>query len=111
MSPDQFGDSDVRGVLSVDISNWDAPGSNGRSAMQCSREEVMREVWAQLKRSVNIDRELLRDEDLHSWYLDPDIQPSGNGSGLLTNAEPLLVNLVNTWALRPEATTRFRICF
>ena len=106
MSPDQFGDSDVRGVLSVDISNWDAPGSDGRSAMQCSREEVMREVWAQLKRSVNIDRELLRDEDLHSWYLDPDIQPSGNGSGLLTNAEPLLVNLVNTWALRPEATTR-----
>ena len=106
MSPDQFGDSDVRGVLSVDISNWDAPGSNGRSAMQCSREEVMREVWAQLKRSINIDRELLRDEDLHSWYLDPDIQPSGNGSGLLTNAEPLLVNLVNTWALRPEATTR-----
>ena len=106
MSPDQFGDSDVRGVLSVDISNWDAPGSNGRSAMQCSREEVMREVWAQLKRSVNIDREVLRDEDLHSWYLDPDIQLSGNGSGLLTNAEPLLVNLVNTWALRPEATTR-----
>jgi geranylgeranyl pyrophosphate synthase/uncharacterized protein with NAD-binding domain and iron-sulfur cluster len=106
MSPDQFGDSDVRGVLSVDISNWDAPGSDGRSAMQCSREEVMREVWAQLKRSVNIDREVLRDEDLHSWYLDPDIQPSGNGSGLLTNAEPLLVNLVNTWALRPDATTR-----
>ena len=106
MSPDQFGDSDVRGVLSVDISNWEAPGSNGRSAMQCSREEVMREVWAQLKRSINIDRELLRDEDLHSWFLDPDIQPSGNGSGLLTNAEPLLVNLVNTWALRPDATTR-----
>jgi geranylgeranyl pyrophosphate synthase/uncharacterized protein with NAD-binding domain and iron-sulfur cluster len=106
VSPDQFGDSDVHGVLSVDISNWDAPGSNGRSAMQCSREEVMREVWAQLKRSINTDRELLRDEDLHSWYLDPDIRPSGDGSGLLTNAEPLLVNLVNTWALRPEATTR-----
>ena len=106
MSPDQFGDSDVRGVFSVDIANWDAPGSNGRSARQCSREEVMREVWAQLKRSINIDRELLRDEDLHSWFLDPDIQPSGNGSGLLTNAEPLLVNLVNTWALRPEASTR-----
>ena len=77
MSPDQFGDSDVRGVLSVDISNWEAPGLNGRSAMQCSREEVMREVWAQLKRSINIDREVLRDEDLHSWFLDPDIQPSG----------------------------------
>ena len=106
MSPDQLGDSDVRGVLSVDISNWDALGSNGRSAMQCSREEVMREVWAQLKRSINIDQDLLRDEDLHSWFLDPDIQKSGSGSGLLTNAEPLLVNLVNTWSLRPDATTR-----
>ena len=71
MSPDQFGDSDVRGVISVDISNWEAPGSNGRSAMQCSREEVMRETWAQLKRSINIDQELLRDDDLHSWFLDP----------------------------------------
>jgi geranylgeranyl pyrophosphate synthase/uncharacterized protein with NAD-binding domain and iron-sulfur cluster len=106
MSPDQFGDSDVHGVLSVDVSNWEAPGSNGRSAMQCSREEVMCEVWHQLKRSINVDRELLRDEDLHSWFLDPDIQKSADGSGLLTDAEPLLVNLVDTWALRPDAATR-----
>jgi len=106
VSPDQFGDSDVRGVLSVDISNWEAPGLNGRAAMQCSRQEVMREVWAQLKRSINIDRELLRDEDLHSWFLDPDIQKSAGGTGPLKNAEPLLVNLVNTWALRPNANTR-----
>ncbi len=105
MSPDQFGDSDVRGVISVDISNWEAPGSNGRSAMQCSREEVMREAWAQLKRSINIDQELLRDDDLHSWFLDPDIQSDPAHAGLLQNAEPLLVNLINTWALRPEART------
>jgi geranylgeranyl pyrophosphate synthase/uncharacterized protein with NAD-binding domain and iron-sulfur cluster len=106
MSPDQFGDSDVHGVISVDVSNWEALGSNGRSAMQCSREEVMREVWYQLKRSINVDRELLRDEDLHSWFLDPDIQQSADGSGLLTNTEPLLVNLIDTWALRPDAVTR-----
>src|SRR3984957_2672082 len=74
--------------------------------MQCSREAVMREVWHQLKRSINVDRELLRDEDLHSWFLDPDIQKSAGSSGLLTNAEPLLVNLVDTWALRPDAKTQ-----
>ena len=56
MPPDLFGDSDVRGVLSVDVSDWDGPGSNGRPAMQCSREEVVREVWKQLKRSINVDR-------------------------------------------------------
>jgi geranylgeranyl pyrophosphate synthase len=104
-SPDLFGDSDVRGVLSVDVSDWENPGSNDRSAMQCSREEVVREVWAQLKRSINAERELLRDEDLHSWYLDPDIQDDPTHSGFLQNAEPLLVNLIDTWTLRPEATT------
>ena len=49
--------------------------------------------------------ELLRDEDLHSWFLDPDIDVDPARPGALRNVEPLLVNLVNTWALRPEATT------
>src|SRR6516162_9782913 len=105
VAPAQFGDSDVRGVLSVDVSDWTAPGSNGRPAMQCSREEVVRETWNQLKRSINADAELLRDEDLHSWFLDADIDKDPTRPGYLKNAEPLLVNLVDTWALRPEATT------
>ena len=73
MTPELFGDSDVRGVLSVDVSDWRAPGSDGRPAAQCSREEVVRETWKQLKRSINAGEEVLRDEDLHSWFLDPDI--------------------------------------
>ena len=105
MPPADFGDSDVRGVISVDVSDWDDPGSNGRPAMQCTREEVMREVWKQLKRSINFDRELLRDEDLHSWFLDPDIRASRAYPRFLHNAEPLLVNLIDTWKLRPDATT------
>jgi geranylgeranyl pyrophosphate synthase/uncharacterized protein with NAD-binding domain and iron-sulfur cluster len=105
LAPEHFGDSDVRGVISVDVSDWEAPGSDGRPAMQCSREEVVRETWKQLKRSINIDRELLRDEDLHSWFLDPDIRKDPTHPGFLRNIEPLLVNLVDTWKLRPEATT------
>lgn len=105
MPPADFGDSDVRGVISVDVSDWDDPGSNGPPAMQCTREEVMREVWKQLKRSINFDRELLRDEDLHSWFLDPDIHASRAYPRSLHNAEPLLVNLLDTWKLRPDATT------
>jgi geranylgeranyl pyrophosphate synthase/uncharacterized protein with NAD-binding domain and iron-sulfur cluster len=105
MSPDQFGDGDVRGVLSVDVSDWTSPGSNGRPAMQCSREEVVREVWSQLKRSVNGETELLRDEDLHSWFVDPDIRPDKAHPGFLLNSEPLLVNLENTWVSRPDAAT------
>lgn len=105
VSPGQFGSSDVRGVLSVDLSDWTAPGSDGRPAMQCSREEVVLETWAQLKRSVNIGEEVLRDEDLHSWFLDADIKPDAKRPGWLRNSEPLLVNLVGTWALRPESAT------
>jgi geranylgeranyl pyrophosphate synthase/uncharacterized protein with NAD-binding domain and iron-sulfur cluster len=101
-----FGDSEVRGILSVDVSDWTAPGSNGRPAMQCSREEVVRETWNQLKRSLNdAGDEVLRDEDLHSWFLDADIDQDPARPGWLRNSEPLLVNLVDTWALRPEATT------
>jgi geranylgeranyl pyrophosphate synthase/uncharacterized protein with NAD-binding domain and iron-sulfur cluster len=105
VAPDQFGDSHVRGLLSVDVSDWTAPGLNGRPARQCSREEVVYETWRQLKRSMNIDRELLRDEDLHSWFLDPDIESDPAHQGFLRNLEPLLVNLIDSWALRPEATT------
>jgi geranylgeranyl pyrophosphate synthase/uncharacterized protein with NAD-binding domain and iron-sulfur cluster len=103
--PEQFGDSDVRGIISVDVSDWTTPGGNGRAGMYCSREEAVRETWRQLKQSINAEQELLRDEDLHSWFLDPDIDTDPARPGILQNLEPLLVNQVNTWALRPEATT------
>ncbi len=103
--PDEFGDDDVRGVISVDVSDWTSPSSTGRPAMEYSREEFVREAWSQLKQSVNGEKELLRDEDLHSWFLDPDIRIDKTRPGFLRNIEPLLVNLENTWALRPEATT------
>ena len=92
-------------MISVDVSDWTSPGSTGRPAMECSREEFVREAWSQLKRSVNGEKELLLDEDLHSWFLDPDIRDDKTRSDFLRNVEPLLVNLENTWALRPEATT------
>jgi geranylgeranyl pyrophosphate synthase/uncharacterized protein with NAD-binding domain and iron-sulfur cluster len=100
-----FQDSEVHSVLSVDVSDWTAPGSKGRAAIDCSREEVAREAWSQLKRSTNSGEELLRDDDLHSWFLDPDITNDPTRPARLTNGEPLLVNLTDTWALRPEAAT------
>jgi geranylgeranyl pyrophosphate synthase/uncharacterized protein with NAD-binding domain and iron-sulfur cluster len=103
--PEFFRDSEVHSVLSVDVSDWTAPGSTGRAAIDCSREEVVRETWSQLKRSMNSGEELLREDDLHSWFLDPDISSDPATPDHLTNGEPLLVNLVGTWALRPEATT------
>jgi uncharacterized protein with NAD-binding domain and iron-sulfur cluster len=98
-----YGDGTVRGIISVDISEWSEPGLYGKAAKDCSTEEIKVEVWEQLKRSLNYgDMVVLRDEQVHSWSLDPDIQ---RRDGATANAEPLLVNLVDTWKLRPEAVT------
>src|SRR5215218_9120002 len=35
----------TRGIISVDISNWDAPGLNGKRARECTRDEICHEVW------------------------------------------------------------------
>jgi uncharacterized protein with NAD-binding domain and iron-sulfur cluster len=99
-----YGDGTVRGIVSVDISEWDEPGLNGKAAKDCSPEEIKTEVWEQLKRSLNYgDVVLLRDEQVHSFSLDPDIHRE---EGTTANEEPLLVNLVDTWKLRPEAVTK-----
>ena len=42
---------------------------------------------------------------MHSWFIDPDIRPDTARPGYLRNTEPLLVNLVDTWPLRPHART------
>lgn len=104
----KYGDGQVRGLLSVCISDWDVRGLNDKEARYCSRDEIARECWQQLKRSLNIGgADVLRDDQVHSWSLDPDIQDGDPAvPGLEVNAEPLLVNYVDTWRLRPEACTR-----
>jgi uncharacterized protein with NAD-binding domain and iron-sulfur cluster len=104
-------DGRVRGVISVDISDWDVKGLNGKEARHCSRQEIALETWEQLKRSLNHGREILQDRHLHSWFLDPDIEDRDADADvstprMVTNAEPLLVNYVDTWRIRPEAVTR-----
>ena len=102
----QYGNGRVGGILSVDISNWTAPGNfNGKPAMAAaSREEIKDEVWAQLKAALNgSGRPVIEDDNLVDWFLDPDIQLPNPGA--VTNAEPLLINHAGSLALRPEAHT------
>ncbi|WP_159884684.1 hydroxysqualene dehydroxylase [Paenibacillus puerhi] len=101
-----YGDGTVQGILSVDISDWEAPGIlYGKPAKQCTREEVMEEVWAQLKQSLNVEGAvILEDDNVHSWFLDEDVH-FPNPDGVAVNLEPLLVNKVYTWNLRPYAYT------
>lgn len=99
-----YGDGTIRGIISVDISEWDQPGLLGKAARDCTPDEINAEVWEQLKRSENYgDTVTLRDDQVHSWSLAPSLRFE---EGTTANEEPLLVNLVDTWKLRPEAVSR-----
>ncbi|GLF98372.1 hydroxysqualene dehydroxylase [Streptomyces yaizuensis] len=104
--PADFGDGTAVDCLSVDISEWNKPGVlYGRTARQCTREQVAREVWAQLKAALNdTGRTVLKDSALHSWFLDPGV--SGLGTPHPVNEDELLIHPVGTWRLRPAAVTR-----
>ncbi|MGA8029099.1 MAG: FAD-dependent oxidoreductase [Bryobacteraceae bacterium] len=100
-----FGDGKVGGILSADISDWETPGIvYGKTAMQCSADEIESEVWAQIKVHVNIGgSEVARDDNVLSWFLDPDVQfPNPTA---VTNLEPLMINTSGSLQYRPEAST------
>ncbi|WP_137992284.1 hydroxysqualene dehydroxylase [Streptomyces vilmorinianum] len=104
--PADYGDGTAVDCLSVDISEWDRPGIlYGKTAKQCTRTEVAREVWAQLKAAFNdTGRTVLKDGSLHSWFLDPGVD--GLGTPNPTNDDQLLIHPVGTFHNRPQAATR-----
>ena len=104
--PARYGDGEAVDCLSVDVSDWDSPGIlYGKPAKQCTRPQIMREVWAQLKAHLEDTGEsVLPDDVMHSWFLDPGIRWSAK-QGRNQNAEPLLVNTAGSWERRPTART------
>jgi len=109
-----MGDGTVEGVLSVDISDWLTAGTlfknddgTFKCGADCNHEQIKDEVWYQLKKSLNVETEILRDDNLHSWFIDTDIiTPDEDRPHPDVNLEPLLVNKKDTWKLRPDATTK-----
>lgn len=123
-----YGDGKVKGIISVDVSNWDKDGVLfNRPAKECNMEEALADVWEQLKRSFNTPAVQLKDEDLVLGYVDEAIifsetllnykttqkhaddktayRPKYGSNKVTSNEEPLLVNEINTWAIRSEART------
>ena len=103
-----YGNGEVGGLISVDISDWNTPGTFiPKTAKQCTPDEIAKEVWEQLKAALNGSapgEEVLRDDLLHSWHLDDDLDYSGGSLPPKNNAR-LLVHPPGSWALRPEAGT------
>ncbi|MBS0476344.1 MAG: NAD(P)-binding protein [Proteobacteria bacterium] len=107
---DHAGDGTVNGIISACISDWDTPGILfGKKAVDCTREQIAQEVWAQIKASVNVEgKVLLEDDNVHSHFLDPDLVQHPDGTIHLSDAEPLFVNFTDSWANRPPAVLQTR---
>ncbi len=104
-----YGDGTVQGLLSIDISDWTAPGNfNGKAARDCTNQEIFEEVLAQIMSSVNEEgKPPIIDKDwVVTWFLDPDIH-SGKvpDQPPYTDLEPLFIAAIDTWGLRPQAHT------
>jgi uncharacterized protein with NAD-binding domain and iron-sulfur cluster len=101
-----YGDGRAVDCLSVCVSEWNLPGIRyGKTAKQCTREEVAAETWAQLKAALNdTGRAVLTDADLHSWFMDPAV--TGIGGPAPANRDQLLIHPVGTLHRRPSAATR-----
>ncbi|MVN78125.1 FAD-dependent oxidoreductase [Hymenobacter sp. HMF4947] len=109
-----YGNGQVKGLISIDVSDWFNKGLNGKTASDCELPEVAKEVWEELKKSlVQADgTSLLTDDMLVRYHIDSDIEPGTehvvpppiqSPFAAAHNTEPLLVNTANSWSLRPES--------
>lgn len=95
----------VKGVLSVDVSDWSSTPYKGHLAEDLPADEVAKGAWEQMQKSLNLHgKVILGDyEDVVLFhYVDRDIKWDTKKHQNI-DKEPLLVNKVNTWELRPEA--------
>ena len=101
----------VKDILSLCISDWNRPGPlYGKSAKECSREEVFQEVWYQINLCLSIyGQELLDNSNLVDWHLDQSVH--FNDEGAYYNEDPLFINTIGSLKNRPEATTKLENMF
>jgi uncharacterized protein with NAD-binding domain and iron-sulfur cluster len=104
---DAIGAGSVHGCLSVDVSDWNTAGvhTTAKAARDCTADEIAQEVWAQLKEHLNKGAvALLDDSNLAGYNLDSSIMPASS-TVPASNSQPLLVNVKDSWSLRPRAVT------
>lgn len=121
-----YGKGNVSATLSVDISNWE-------ELLDDRLDEIPKMIWEQIKSTVNVNgKQILTDDNLRYWSLDPAIQEmhadckTSRAAGAskheakiqavnhipkLANSEPLLVNTIDSWRLRPYPDSRIKNFF
>ncbi|MFI6661846.1 FAD-dependent oxidoreductase [Streptomyces sp. NPDC050523] len=101
-----YGDGQAHDCLSTIVSEWDKPGIlYGKTAKECTKDEIVAELWAQLKDALNDSgKTTLTDEDRLGWFMDPAV--TGLGGPDPQNREQLLIHPTGTLYNRPSARTR-----
>ncbi|MFF3179776.1 NAD(P)-binding protein [Rhodococcus pyridinivorans] len=106
--PQRYGDGSAHDCLSVDISDWDTPGIlYGRTARQCTPEEIAREVWAQMSACLEDGTGAIDENDIASWFLDPGVKW---GAGGVTNDTRCSSTPRGRSRTGPRHTPRSRTC-
>lgn len=100
----RYGDGSIGGFISVDVSDWDTPSRRtGKTARDCkTKQEMIDEIWHQLKEGLNTDGPVLEDKNLVHVHLDQNVSFDERGAH---NSTPLLVHPPRSWRSRPEAIT------
>lgn len=103
--PAMYGDGSVQEILSTIIAEWDVPGIlYGKPAKELTPDQIAKEVWAQLKQSLNdTGQTVLDDSSLVSYFLDPAL--TGLGGANPQNADELMTHPVGSWKQRPTTRT------
>lgn len=101
-----YGDGRAHDCLSAIISEWDKPGIlYGKTARECTKDEIVAELWAQLKDGLNdAGKTTLTDADRLGWFMDPAV--TGLGGPDPQNREQLLIHPTGTLYSRPSARTK-----
>jgi uncharacterized protein with NAD-binding domain and iron-sulfur cluster len=94
-----------RGLLSVDIGNWHAKGSNGKSAWDSEPDEIAEEVWQQITKTFVVpplpERPVFYHLDQNIWI--------DQKSGRKRNSTPMLINVPGTFHERPGSLEGYHV--
>eukprot|EP01080_Neovahlkampfia_damariscottae_P009429 gene9429-1636_t len=100
-----IGNGKVKGLISICLSDWQKPGnidgpSKGKPATQCTKQEIIDEVWFQMNKILpNLFKKDQKEQVLFS-FLDPAIKFPEQGNN--TNEEPLFIDSVNATHIQPK---------
>ena len=97
---EHFNVDELNGVLSVIISAWDVKGSKGKTALECSAEELLDEVWLQMASDLGADWPF-RGEDVLARHMDDNMRFPAGGEAYCTT--PLFVSPAGSYMQRPPS--------